>query len=503
MYSVRVAGLIFLVCCSITAFAQPGLDKFDINTGFTSSFPIHITQYGNKIACYANDGSKGWELYLTDGSSKPTMVNDMNPLAGSAIGLYSKNPIATIGSKLYFAADNGLNGIEVFSYNGSSTPLMTPEIVAGTDGCSPDNFTVLDGNLYFSACTAAEGCELWQYNPSMNQHTRLTNLNAGSDSSLTGNIIAFANKIYFSADSGSGNNELWMYDPVSSNVTLVDDINPGTAASNPQNMVVINGKLYFSAESAANGRELYVYDGTSLPLRITDVATGFQNGVPDVPQPIIAGFNNKIYFAGSDANLINQLYVYDPATSNTTMAASVNGTNTSVPQWLTPYGGKLYFTAYNDTTGLELWSYDGSNPPALVLDICKGATGSNPQQLLAVGDDLYFRANDCSGVGEELLKYNYKKLSLQRLFYNVDVKLYPNPAKETATLQVSFEAPTTMLVELTDMQGRIVYTSGMLKYSKGGHQINLPVAQLPAGTYLCNLAGADGKRYYNSLLTVQ
>ncbi|OSZ79209.1 hypothetical protein CAP35_13415 [Chitinophagaceae bacterium IBVUCB1] len=503
MYIARISVVCLLILLSTTLYGQAGLEKFDINTGFSSSYPLHITLFGSKVAFYANNGSKGWELYTQEGSNAPVLSADMNPLAGSAIGLYFNKPIATIGSKLYFTADNGLNGTELFSYNGSSTPLMTPEIEAGTAGSSPDDFAVLNGNLYFRANTSTEGYELWMYNPSLNQHTRLTDLKPAGDSSITGNITAFAGKIYFTADSLGGNNELWMYDPISNTATMVHDINAGVAASNPKNLIVINNKLYFSAEEAATGRELYVYTGTGLPQRLTDLVAGSFNGIPDMQQPLIAGFNNKVYFTGSDAATLNQLYVYDPATGNTTFAASTNGTGTSEPQWLTEYGGKLYFTAYNDTTGIELWAYDGTSAPTLVLDLCKGTTGSTPQQLVVMGDDLYFRANDCNGVGEELLRYNYKKLSVQDALFAADVNLYPNPAIETATLQMKLQKPAILLVELRDMQGRIVYTTGTVQYPSGNQHINLPLATLAAGNYQCNIVSATGKRFYSSKLTVQ
>lgn len=497
-----VLSAIFSLSAIYTS-AQPGLTRFDVNTGTAPSFPLHITQFGTKIAFYANNGTKGWELHTTDGSTAPVIVNDINPLGGNAISQYYVNPIAQLGSKLYFTADNGISGTELFSYSGSGTPLMTPEIESGTDGSAPDNFVTLNNKLYFRARTTTEGYELWCYDPNLNQHTRLTDINAGADSSITGNIIAYNNNIYFTADSGLGNNELWIYNILGSTASMVMDINPGNAPSNPQNFTIINGKLYFTAEDVAFGRELYVVDGNNPPARLTDIVAGGLSSLPDVPKPIIAQLGTKIYFSGMNSATEKQLYSYDPATGNAVVAASVNGTNTSEPEWITNYGGKIYFTAYNDTIGVELWAYDGSSAPSLVFNLCAGALSSNPQQLLPVGDDLYFRAIDCNVSGEEMLKFNYKKVSVANVSFKGAATVFPNPAKNTAYLQLQLQQPETLLITITDMHGRAVYASGFKQYAATNHSIALPLNGIATGNYIYNIYSAAGSRYYSSKLVVE
>lgn len=472
-----------------------------MNIGFGSSFPIHITPYNNGVACYANNGIRGWELFTTDGVSLPVMATDLNPLAGSAIGQFFHKPIAVIGSKLYFTGDNGASGYEIFTYNGSGSPLITSEIEIGTDGSSPDDFAVLNNTIYFRARTSTEGYELWQYTPSTNQNTRLTDIMPGVDSSVTGNTTVYNNKIYFTADSNN-NEELWVYDPLATTVAMVADINPA-GSSTPHNLVVLNNKLYFTADDGTSGRELYVYDGISAPQRLTDAAPGNFDGIQDTRSSLITWYNNKVYFVGMNTSADKQIYVYDPATGNTVVATGTNGANTSEPLWLTNYAGKIFFSSYNDTSGFELWSYDGTTAPAIVVNFCPGTASSSPQQLTAVGDNLYFRAVDCGGIGEELFRYSYKEVSVTNIKFDGKATVYPNPASTAATLLLHLNKAEDLLINITDIQGRTIYTTGMQHYATGETHVAIPASRLNTGIYTCHITNNSGSRLTSMQLVIK
>jgi ELWxxDGT repeat protein len=482
------------------SIAQTGITKLDINTGSGSSYPLHIIPFGSGVACYATNGSRGWELHTTDGVAAPVMVADLNPLAGSAIGQFFNRPVGVINSTIYFTADNGASGYELFKYTGSGTPSVI-DIELGGNGSSPDDYAVLNGVLYFRASTSAEGYELWSYNPAITIPTRLTDIRAGIDSSVTGNIIPFNGKIYFTANDNGNNNELWVFDPALQMTQIVADINTG-GSSNPMHLVVLNGKLYFSADDGNFGRELYMYDGTNAPTRLTDAAAGSFDGMPDTKAPLITYYNNKIYFVGNNTSLEKQVYVYDATTGNATVAANPNGTNSSEPSWLTLYNGKIYFVAYSNTNGLEIWSYNGSTTK-LEIELCTGANSSNPQQLTAIGDNLYFRAVDCGGIGEELFRFNFKEVSVTNISFHGKATLYPNPASTTATLQLQLNKAEDLLVNITDMQGRTVYTTGIQHYNSGETQLAIPASRLQTGVYMCSVISNTGSRLTSMQLIVK
>jgi len=491
---------VFAAMIGTGSIAQTGITKLDINIGSGSSYPIHIIPFGSGVACYATNGSRGWELHTTNGVAAPTMVADLNPLAGSAIGQFFNRPIGVIGSKIYFTGDNGSSGYELFSYNGSGSPSIT-NIELGGGSSSPDDYAVLNNVLYFRASTSTEGYELWSYDPAVTTPVRLTDIRAGVDSSVTGNIIPFNSKIYFTANDNGNNNELWVYDPIVQIAQIVANINP-TGSSNPIHLTVLNGKLYFSADDGSFGRELYVYDGTNPPTRLTDVATGSFDGMPDTKAPLITYYNNKIYFVGSNTSLDKQVYVYDAGTGNATIASSPNGANSSEPSWLTLYNGKIYFVANSNAHGLEIWSYDGTATKQ-EIEFCAGNVSSNPQQLTPVGDNLYFRAVDCGGIGEELFKFKFNEESVTNIRFDGKASLFPNPATTTATLQLQLNKAENLLVTITDMQGRVVYTTGMQSFATGETTVALPTGRLQPGVYQCNVYSGEGSRYYNTKLVVK
>ncbi|MHC1706567.1 MAG: redoxin domain-containing protein [Bacteroidales bacterium] len=62
-------------------------------------------------------------------------------------------------------------------------------------------------------------------------------------------------------------------------------------------------------------------------------------------------------------------------------------------------------------------------------------------------------------------------------------KLYPNPASSAFYLEVDLKKDGNVILELSDMMGRIVLSKSYFLHS-GGQQIRLDVGDLPMGTYV-------------------
>lgn len=457
---------------------------YNINPG-GNSYPQYLTPFGSKLFFYANDGNKGWELWSADGIANPAIVQDVNPGNGSIITNQYAQPSCELNGKFYFTADNGVVGSELYVSDGTSV-ILVQDIEPGATGSYPDNFAVLNGNIFFRATAGGSGTELWQYTPFTSTLTQMKEVNPGADSSVTGNLIIFNNKVYFTARTAAAGNELWYYDPIFDTVIMANDINPGTPSSDPQNLIVYNGKMYFSAAHSATGRELYEYDGINPPVRKTDLSPGFTSGLPSYYAPIICGYNNKVYFNGRDANNEYHMYVYDPANGNSTLAFKTNTAGSSDPLWLMVYGGKLCFSATDASKGTELWFYDGTQA-TLVADLCAGNNGSSPEVLTGVGSDLYFRATDCGGKGVELFRYN-PLLGIQNTRFMANVEVYPNPAQTEAYINIGLEKSETLMVTIRNAEGKTVYTTGMRNYTTGKHKIQINLAEFASGNYIYTIS---------------
>lgn len=98
---------------------------------------------------------------------------------------------------------------------------------------------------------------------------------------------------------------------------LATDIQTGAPGGNPYMMTVFNNTLYFSANSGGKGNELHRYSGGTAATLVYDLypgvnsafsaSTGFQMGV----------LNNKLFFYGSTASIVNGCFVYTGSGSPT------------------------------------------------------------------------------------------------------------------------------------------------------------------------------------------
>ncbi len=70
----------------------------------------------------------------------------------------------------------------------------------------------------------------------------------------------------------------------------------------------------------------------------------------------------------------------------------------------------------------------------------------------------------------------------------LDLQLYPNPTQNDAKLQLSELASSDILVELADVQGRVLY-SGTWEMAKARNEYLLPTSALKPGSYFIRLSG--------------
>src|SRR5262249_38731811 len=84
----------------------------------SSSYPINLTNIGGTLFFTANDGVNGNELWKSDGTANGTMlVKDINPGSGSSTATYFGNANAyftNVNGTLFFAANDGTSGIELW-----------------------------------------------------------------------------------------------------------------------------------------------------------------------------------------------------------------------------------------------------------------------------------------------------------------------------------------------------------------------------------------------------
>jgi len=368
------------------------------NTG-AGADPGNLTLAGGVTYFVVTDGMTGRELWKTNGTTAGTvMVKDIRPGSeGSNLGNFT-----AMGGMLYFSADDGINGEELWKSDGTAAgTVLVKDIWPGSISAFPGNFRnlrVIGGTLYFSADDGINGEELWKSDGTAAGTVLVKDILLGSASAKPSLPTAVGNTLYFSADDGTNGRELWKSDSTAVGTVLVKDIRPGSISAFPGDFRVVGGTLYFSADDGTNGRELWKSDGTAAgTVLVRDIQPGSSGS--SLSDFTVAG--GTLYFRAFDDFNGDRLWKSDGTAAGTVLA----GSSGFSPLSLTVVGGTLYFTVAGDR-GEELWNSNNTVAGAVRV-FGTGTAESSPRfpyfSLTAVGDTLYFTASHVT-YGRELWK---------------------------------------------------------------------------------------------------
>ena len=406
----------------------------DINSGANASYPSNFIEIDGKLYFSATTEENGRELWISDGTTEGTrLVTDINPNVSGNGFAYGSDPdnFIEFNNKLYFTADDGENGEELWVSDGTSEGTnLVADLRPGTSdyggyGLSsyPQNLTEVDDKLYFSAFGENGENNLWQSDGTSEGTNLVAELNSGNIFfSYPSDFIEFNDKLYFSAPDDEKGKELWVSDGTTEGTQIVADIRSGEDGSYPSDFIEFNDKLYFSAFTDEEGRELWVSDG--LPSNggtsegtqlVADIRPGIgSDGLGNGSDPTnFIEFNDKLYFTVFGDNLEDELWVSDGTAEGTQLVAeisSMSSSPSSEPGNFIEFNNKLYFSTPDDENGNELWVSDGTTEGTqLVADINPGldsygrGNSSYPDDLTVFNNELFFGA-DNSETGRELFK---------------------------------------------------------------------------------------------------
>jgi ELWxxDGT repeat protein len=297
-------------------------------------------------------------------SSAGLVINASAPIAGGATG----SPGVALGT-------GNLWGVSL-RVDCSLTTLCGPPVNPGP------------ARLFFAADDGVHGLELWGTDGTPGGTVMIKDIHPTASSNPIG-FTTLGDFTYFTANDGTHGNELWKTDGTAANTAMVMDINPGAASSSPAELTVVGSELFFTAQAGANGRQIWKTDGTAANTQV----------VSNVPTLISASslqaFHGAVYFRGRTVAHGFELWKAD--SSGVAEVVDLNpdaGHGLNCQGGFTEYNDALYFSADNGTTGCELWRSDGTaNETKLVMDINPGPTGTNVFNLTVVGNILFFSAN--------------------------------------------------------------------------------------------------------------
>ncbi len=463
----------------------------DINPGVGSSNIDFFTNVNGVLYFSSYDPATGHSLWKSDGTESGTvMVKNINPDIYQNVRI---EKLISANNMLFFFADDGVNGLELWKSDGTETGTSMVKDINNSASSSlslpfngPKQLANVNGIVYFAANDGTNGSELWKSDGTATGTVMVKNISAGNMSSFFASFFNFNGTLIFTCDNQTNGQELWKSDGSEAGTVMVKDIFPGFnggyyESSLPEFFCIFNDLLYFSARTGTHGRELWKSDGTEAgTVIVKDIYPGSGSGFPRL---LINVNNSALYFVALNGTYGEHLWKSDGTAENTIMVSDLGfgvGSSSS-PTNLTYSNGYLYFSAADGNIGRELFRTDGTAEGTIAYNI-DNAIGSNPSPdwLTIVNNKLFFVANIQGTYGQELWALDTETLSIdENAVSNNFFTVYPNPTKNILTIQNISNSPIDH-ISITDLTGKFV-----IEQKGDATQIN--VEYLKSGLYLIQL----------------
>lgn len=364
----------------------------------------------------------------------------------------SSNPenLCVFGEHVYFSADDGIRGRELWRVKVSGELELVYDITPGPEGATIDNLYVFKDRLYFRVADANRPGELWRTDGTP-RGTELVRAFGSPTGEKGVNVIirGQSDRLFFTVGDPKGTSILWSTDGSEEGThPLKTDQDDQALLLNNYTGCMIGGILYFSArqypgpglwrsdgtskgtwcvqrfdvppgiifaldaqrfvfagDDGVNGQELWISGGTpESTALLKDIYPGPESStLGDCSRFMSLSGRPSVAFAATSPDTGRELWVTDGTPEGTRLRADlIPGAGTSSPSSLFDVRSAQYLVAVGDGIGKELWRYNAEtdvfDPP---MDINSGISGSEPYALCGAGAALYFSALHAE-TGEEL-----------------------------------------------------------------------------------------------------
>ena len=381
-----------------TLFSQVVLER-DINQEPASSSPNYFCELDGVLYFGADDGVHGTELYQYDlASGTADLVANLRAYEdGNSIS----ETIAFDGKVFFNARDNVGNDKHLYVFDPadlSTQRLMDSE---GMEVTEPVNLFEFNGQLFFAAEFPGAGIELGRYDPVMNKIDLVADINLDGDS-YPNFFNEVDGKLWFAANDGQSDSRLWRYDPSTGMVENILYDSPGGVFPSISFLYFFDGTFFFQGYTQSTGDELFAIDvATNTLLDIPEIYPGIAGSSPFG----FTALDDKLFFSARTVSEGRELRVYDPTTNLVSLVEDINTDGNANPGDIMILDNKLYFTASITDPERRLFSYDPATSMLTNEGTVDNGEGPNYLSPLIVADGSLFLSGLTLAYGQELFQF--------------------------------------------------------------------------------------------------
>ncbi len=315
-------------------------------------------------------------------SQTPQLLKDCNPQNGSS----NQYGHTIVNNTLFFVADDGLNGEELWKTDGTEKGTIIVKNIGFEHFRSfPKELTHLNGILYFTANDEKHGYELWKSDGTDIGTVLVKDINKGKSSSQPSLLTIYNQQLYFVINENGLFSTIWQSNGTESGTISVSKIQQGSDKIKISNIVPVGRFMYLIGE--INGKlALWSLEkgNNQLTFLRTFETKGYEN------KESFSSINETLLFSASNERNNEELWITNGTKDGTKLLKELFlGSNPSSPKHFFKHQDKVYFTANNAKSESELWQTDGSlNGTKLIKKIGSFANSKIDVKYAALGKSL-------------------------------------------------------------------------------------------------------------------
>jgi len=433
----------------------------DIAPGNKALSSANFSALGTKVIIGAEYNSV-YNVYISDGTVDGTIL--LKSLGITGFG----QEMVTVGNNVYFKAYSSLTNSCLWKTDGTIAGTIPVLDNLGKYVYSPEILSEHNGILYFKTIVLNQGEQLWRSNGESSGTYPIFALESIGANPTFHKIVSTPLGAFFDLYT-SNKNQIWITDGTTTGTHLVRDSLFFYLYPRRHNWAFLNGKFYFDTGDS----KLWSTDGTSSGTKL--VKNIYPNNV--LASIIrIDTFHSKLIFTIDQSNK-EQLWVSDGTEQGTQRITTFNSNdvNSDIVPFAT-YGNNLFLVG-NANFQNELWKTDGTTA-ALAYDFDLNYS-SDPRDLVVLGDKIIFFAG-FNGTNTELYYYLDPLVSSSVPNGNAEqFKVYPNPAHDHFTISKDITLDENTPIRLIGPDGRLVQ-----QWLQAATDRQFSIPSLPKGLYV-------------------